>query len=397
MMSRNLLLVAVAGVMAGWLSNANAEPKNVILTVDDGELIVIPLDHTKSAGFNSNGDFVASCDLGDGGKCPNIGSSADGELLKPSLTSSGPSGVVAANDTTSRLHWTVANAHACYGLGAQSGVSGWGVVWPASATSGTAGSGFPLSGLTRHATNNTTYDFTLRCYSGSSATVGGDGVVAYEDFPLSVQLAPSGGTTPPPAGNCAAYLASLGDPSDPGSPRAHYDAYDAGKRGFTSAGTFTFTQKTGRTLGKDAGLIASPPVLPGSLSDNQYLALSFTLPNASEENTGKFNVQFMPPIGVGKEHRVVATISPCPGDFRPRDQNSTDPYLTTFCRQPYSMTGSVRGNTVDDTFRCKLPANQTLYINIALRDLFSSGDASTLPPDECSTGQICGAGAELQK
>ncbi|MCX7557051.1 hypothetical protein OS187_09500 [Xanthomonadaceae bacterium JHOS43] len=403
MKSRNLLLVAVTGALAGWQPAAEAQQKYVVLSNVDavsGQAQVTQGGQPKAAipvqgnaQVDPSGNIVVTCQTGTHGTgCSNIGAGSSGSLTQPTITFNGPTATVAANDTTARLHWTTSNARTCYGLAAPSGVSGWTKEW---ATGTTGSNGFQVGNLTRDANNDTIYNFTLRCYSIGTATMGATPVVAYTDSTYQVTLAPSGTTPPPPppAGSCSSYLASL-SPAE----KAHYDAYDANQRGFTKVEK-TFTAHTQKTLGVNTGLIgSSPPVLPGMLQDAQYLALSFSLPLANAVNSGKFSMSFTPPIGAGVEHNIIVTISPCPGDFRPQDGDSTDPYVNRIqCRKEYSTVGAVRAGSAPTTLWCPSPADTTMYINVALRNMYESGTAATLPSDACGSSEYCGSGPSLSK
>ena len=311
MMSRNLLLVAVTGALAGWLPQADAQKHLVLKDVNpqtgasqSGVNTQIPL--TGNAQVDLNGDIVVNCALASG-KCENIGAGSVGQLTAPSLVSFGPSTTVAANETGARLYWSTSNAHACYGLTAPAGISGWTKEWP---TSTSSANGFPVGNLTRDADDPTTYNFTLRCYSSSTGTVGTTSAVAYADIPLSVTLAPST-NTPIPAGSCASYLEGL-SPEE----RDHYDAYHAENRGFTKK-EMTFQARTSKTLGVHSGVINT--ALPGPLGNSEYMALTFSL-TATGTNTGRFSLKKQ--TGVGTAVPTIITISPCPGDFRPRGSSS---------------------------------------------------------------------------
>ncbi len=392
MMSRNLLLVAVTGALAGWLPAAGAQQKHVVLSNVDGVAgqaqvggkAAIPL--TGSAQVDSQGNIVVTCQTGTHGTgCSNVGSGSSGALTAPIITFNGPTGTVTANDTSARLHWTTSNAHTCYGLTAPSGITGWVKEWPAGTTSS---NGFLVGNLARHATDPTTYSFTLRCYSSSVGIAGSTPIMAYTDSTRAVTLAPSAGTTP--AGNCAAYLDSLSPEQ-----REHYNAYHADSREFTKQ-EMTFQQKTTRILGQHSGVINA--MLPGALGNTQYLALSFTLPTPGEVNTGKFALQTQ--TGTGFSHPAIITISPCPGDFRPRNTSSgAEHYTSAYCRTTYDSSGkTVRGAVPGATTGewCNIPVGQTMYLNITKHDLYTT-PGSSVPPATCGSTTQCGVGAQISR
>lgn len=393
MKSRNLLLVAVTTALAGWLPAADAQ-KHVVLenvTAASGQEEVggkaaIPV--TGNARVDPDGNIIVTCASTAPDECPGVGVGSGGLTNVPGITFNGPaSGTpVAASDTTARLHWTVSNAHACYALSSTPTVSGW--AGPL-ATSTNANNGFQVGNLTRDAENPTSYAFTLRCYSNTGTDIGGVDALAYADKTHTVTLAQSATGGGGEAGTCESYLAGM-TPSE----RAHFDAYRADNRGFTRV-TKAFADQTGRTLGKDAGNYGPPatPMLPGRLTDNEYLALSFVMQPAGGGHTGKFAATFQGVTATGNilVHPIIATISPCPGDFRPRDigLSPEDPYLRGYCGTVYGLSSSVRGITVGES-RCPTPAGQTMYMNFTLRNLYTDPENS-IPADGCGT-QFCGLG-----
>lgn len=389
MMSRNLLLVAVTGALAGWLPVAGAQQKHVVLSNVDGVSgqaqvggkAAIPL--MGNAQVDPLGNIVVTCQTGTHGTgCSNIGSGSAGTISAPGITFNGPAATVPAGDTSARLHWTTTNAHACYGITAPTGVTGWTKEWAASTTSST---GFLVGNLPRHASNPTNYNFTLRCYSSSAGTSGSTPIVGYTDSTRVVTLAPSAGTT---SGNCASYLDSL-SPED----RAHYDAYSAEAREFTKT-EMTFQAKTSRILGQQFGVIN--PTLPGLLGNTQYLSLSFSLPAAGEINTGKFSLSTQ--AGQGFAHPVVITISPCQGDFRPRNTASgAEHYTSTYCRTIYDQAGTTVRGAVPGAASgdwCNIPVGQTMYMNISKHNMYTA-PGNPIPPANCGAATQCGVGSQI--
>ena len=311
----------------------------------------------------TDGNIEASCALetinGVSNVCNNVGAPA-GPL--PTIFSF-PNLVVAQGASLPRLTWST-NAEVCRGISPPT-LPGWvGPLVPNNTV-----------GMTLNTLPPGVFDFTMRCYSAAGHV---DAVAQ-----VTVQAAPS------PAVSCANYLDSL-SPAD----RNQFNAYQADQRGMAKVES-TFVERTGNMLGLSSGYIM--PGLPGILGDNQYLALSFTMPAAgTSPNTGKFILNFTPPPGSLVEHAAIMAISPCPGDFRPRDTSAgAETYKKAVCRSTYSMASQIRGAVPGvDASRCLIPANTTMYLNIALRNMYTP-PGSAIPPDVCPDGTPCGVGASL--
>lgn len=408
MKSQHLLIAAVAtaGALAAGMPAmaASQTSKHVILSnvpavpnqaQVDGKA-AIPL--TGTVHVDPAGNIVVTCDEQGQGKCSNVGTGGD-ITGTPTLSLNGPgTNVTAAGEA---LTWSTSNAQVCYGLSATlapgstgPAVTGWTKEWPATGS-------YSLNALLGSVTPGETvaYDFTLRCYSTQNAIDDAD-AVAFVDSTRRVTLAPPAGGGIG-GGSCDTYLASMTQ-----AERDHFDAYRAENRknsanqsyGFTRVER-TYSAQTGKTLGVDTGQIgpSSFPYLPGALGDTQYLALSFAMPAANSTNTGKFAMDNRSAIGSGKEHHVVMAISPCPGDFRPRNNSSSDVYLKAFCRSTYSQQFVLKGSSNPaEQDSCPTPAGQTMYLNISLRN-HSVPVGQDIPADMCNPGQYCGTSSHLSK
>lgn len=397
MKSRNLLLIAMSGVLAGWLPSAQAQKSVILQNVDpetgasaQGTNTQIPL--TGTAQVNASGNIVVDCELADG-KCPNIGGSV-AVSDAPTINFNSPTvTITTASAAESALTWSTNGADACYGkkveritgTGPAAPSDEWNTAQPSSAT-------YNLTSLFNEVEpgSSSTYQFTLRCYSNEPSVVSTAqpfGVGAIEDM-ATVTLSPPENQTPP-AGNCETYLESLGTEE-----RDHFDAYNADNRGFSRLPA-TFQARTGRVLGEYSGVLGK--ILPGKLGENQYLALSFSLSGVGA-NTGKFSLTT--DVGNSHAHPVIITISPCPGDFRPRN-SSSDKYTGGICRSVYDshgrmVRGAIPGAPGATGEWCDIPAGQTMYMNIAKRDLYKA-PGSPIPAASCAPTVECGAGAQLSK
>lgn len=395
MKSRHFLIsAAVLAPLAGALfaPAVMAQQKYVVLSNVDavsgqpavGGKAAVPLQGQVQ--FMEDGNIGVTCVLDGQNRCPNIGTGSGGAVGgAPTVNLTAPAAPVTAPGAS--LSWTSTGAHVCYGLSATPTAAGWGKEWPANGS-------FSLDALYNSvgAGNTASYNFTLRCYSATAATAGTTPVVAYTDTQQSVTISPpQGGNPNPPAGSCDTYLAGM-TPEQ----RAHYDDYHASTRGLTKVERSFSDQTQGQILGQSTGLIRplATSVLPGRLNDNEYLALSFSMPLAGGSNSGKFVMSMVEAVGSIISHPIAITISPCAGDFRPR--GSGDEYLRAYCRTRYVSAGQgVRGSSSDFINYCATPPGQTMYLNVALRNVYVAPGA-VMPGDNCPTNAHCGVGQKLE-
>ena len=404
MKSRNLLFIAVTGVLTGWLPAADAQQKYLVLSNEDkvegtpapvpgyGEKATIPL--SGAAQIDGSGNIIVNCYKGAAGTdpCPNIGTagSGSGDLTLPNFTSS-----LTATITTSAqlLSWEAANARTCYGVDFErvsgptaQAPTGWLDVQP---TARVGVNRFNISGLqaaVNSANNTGQYKFTLRCYSNAEVPLGvaGEWGAGARDSVATVELSPQstggGGGTQGCTGTNGHYT-NLST-----SEKEHYDKYDAIKREFSILEK-TFSGQTNSTLGQsDGSLPGATPGLPGVLSDTQVLALSFTLAAGQ-----KFGMVMTEGAGGVNRHDVVMTISPCPGDFRPPIYEAGAPeYQGSLCRVGYGTELNLRGAAGGMAGRCSIPAGQKMYLNVSLRNLYLEGGKDSIPADFCLDNAFCG-------
>ncbi len=353
----------------------------------------IPLQGTAQLD-GASGNVIVACKKGvegaPAGECSNVGTGSGTAPDAPTVNLSGPSAVTA---TGSKLTWTSTGADVCYGLSADvsagvgPAVAGWSKEWPANNPTSGFSLDAVLSGLPQINTA-VTYDFTLRCYSTPTTLSGATRIAAVTDQTQQVTLTR---ISAPVINSCQTYYDSLTT-----AEKAHFDAYKAENRGFTRVEK-TFTEQTTRVLGAYTGQLGpnATPVLPGLMAQQRYLALTFSMPLPNVSNTGKFGMNTQEAVGSVQMHPIIITISPCPGDFRPRVlTGSNDPYLSPVCRTIYDSSGqSVRGADPSiDSARCLTPAGQTMYMNVATQDMYTT-PGQTIPNSYCPGNVWCGAGA----
>lgn len=303
------------------------------------------------------------------------------------------------------ITWTSTGADLCRGISAVAVTSppgpevvGWAKEWPAASDVG-----FSLDDVyaSLSAGQSAGYDFTMRCYSSGSEVVGGVPVASFTEQTKRVDITKPTKVESPKGEWCDAYLDTLTPTA-----RAEFDAYRAENRGFTALRS-TFKAYTGIDLASERGLVNlvpsathNVPMLPGKLAQNEYLALSFELPETSVWKEFYLNMSYGAGYGPTGAKPIVATISPCEGDFRPRTSAplgpNDDPYVNSICRTTYFAPAGgtyLRGTRLPPEYPkfCPIPPGATMYVNMALRDLSQPGDAASLPLHECPENYYCGA------
>lgn len=192
---------------------------------------------------------------------------------------------------------------------------------------------------------------------------------------------------------CQDYLNTLSE-----NDLATFYRYYAGNRGLTRVGT-TFFAYTGAMLG--SSVITVPTVsLPGKLEADKYLALEFTMGD-EETDTGKFKIDMGPFPNAGQDHDIVATISPCEGDFRPPDKMTAgDPYKINTCRfKRYGDGGMIQARITGGLY-CDVKVGKAMYFNMSLRNLYIDDIAfplgeSSIPDGSCTVTN-CGVNTHIK-
>ncbi len=364
----------------------------------------IPIDSAAMAQLpDVNGNIRVSCKKGTHGNsttCSNVGAGSSGAPLAPLVTVTASASPVTTNG--GKITWSSTGADACYGVSAQ-GPSGAPVVggWTKEWMKVNSTTGFSLDTIFSAMSAGTTaaYDFTLRCYSTPTGIIGSTPIVAYTDKQVTVNFNKPTGT--PPAGAwCDTYKASLSP-----AQLAHFNEYNAENRGFTAI-QHDFATYTGKIPGiSPTGPVivgaAKAPYLPGKQTPSQYYAFSWSLPEQTAGQYLKFILKFDYKNGFvgGLNHDIVATLSPCPGDFRPR-QNGAETYLSSYCRVAYGQDGAMIQSSSDPASPlCPVPAGARMYLNVSVRNLYDlsnhGSDTSYGPFSNCTPSLFCGKGTDV--
>ena len=257
------------------------------------------------------------------------------------------------------LTWGSTGADSCHGIGPNApGVAGW--TGQALATN----QGAPGLSLILVQGN---YVFEMRCDSaGGSATV--------QTTSITVNAAPT-----PTTDFCSSYYDGVARPV-PTTPQ------------FTAHG-FTKVEVPFATVwGVQPGIAGSGPVaVPGNFLNpvvNRYLAIPVTLVAPAQQ----MNMAWLESQGVGIPSASVSwSISPCPGDFRPRDlfPPANDAFLGSNCggaALAFSGTLSI-AKEGEGLAGCQIPLDTKVYLNIAPHDMFQA-----TPPavSQCGENPVCG-------
>lgn len=352
------------------------------------QLNPIPLGGT--AQIEADGNIKVACAESAPGQpvedCSNIGTGV--VPAAPVLTFIAPEETV--SEQGKRLTWTTTNGEVCFGsdVSPQDTESlKWKTQWPASTQNG-----FLLDALLASLPLNDAreYSFKLRCYAAPVVAGDSSGPSAYSQETRTVTLKRiqnNGGQS------CEAYLLTLqgmtSKESGYDNEYERFEAYRAETRGFTRDAN-TFTGKTGHTLGASNGPIGR---LPGKIQHNRYLALDFSLTQTNQYFTIKTGT--LTGDG-GMSHNTIFSLSPCPGDFRPRSlaPDETD-YIKGACRTGWDQNGSIGGTDYSSPY-CSTPKDQKMYLNIAVQNMYTTPGASGgVPASGCSPTVKCGVGTDL--
>jgi hypothetical protein len=115
-----------------------------------------------------------------------------------------------------------------------------------------------------------------------------------------------------------------------------------------------------------------------------FVTVPFT-PNARQSVNLYFDqVQSRPQIGYNQRpaRGMFITVSPCPGDFRPADNASPNPFLHSACRM-YENSGSLIWTSAPGTSACHAPPWAPLFLNILPAD-----PADGIQPGESSCEDV---------
>lgn len=366
--SASVLLLAMAGAMP---VQAQQVTKKVVLTNVDPAQGVGPegmetvngvpwaaIPFQGEATLDAKGNLLINCAKDPLSLlCPNIGTGS-GSATAPNLTfgtladpipDPSPPGTV--------LTWT-SNGAVCYGKqvlkdGVAYTATGWEKSWPANTTT-TAGStmGYALSTLPRSTTAVTEYKFPLECHSAPASTGTGTSVIAIRQEVATVKLAKAEATS----NSCSTYLATLSQ-----AERDRYYAYLPENRGFQRVEE-TLTSYAGQVLGVWSGFIQDG--VPRGLLNGQYRALSFSLP-AGKKVTIELKKETFGTPAIWSN--LTYSISPCPGDFRPFNDASSDVFLSA-CRTD-GLVGAynarIRTPGTQGAGYCNIETGRTYYFNVS--------------------------------
>lgn len=362
-------------------SGVGADGKEVIVGV--GERAAIPFQG--EATLDENGNVLIDCTSAS--NCPNIGAGT-AAVQAPTLTFGALPDPVPDNPTpAAMLTWT-SNGATCYGKevlrdGSAYVAPNWEKSWPATTNATT---GYSLTSLPRSTTVVTEYKLTLECRSAPTSIGPGATAVGIRQETITVRLAKASATN-----SCETHLATLSQ-----TERDKYYAYLPENRGFQQLPQ-TLAAYSGKTLGGPApsNVGGIPGGIPGDLLDKQYRALSFSLAAGQKatiemKQEGGGNPSFKP---------LAITISPCPGDFRPRDYASSDSFVNTASCRTQGLANGLNAylRTYFVSGGCTIAPGQTYYLNVARQDTMLDPGSDpqnpvAIPPVSCApaVGNNCG-------
>ncbi len=358
------LLALSAGLMFAGGASAQVNSPKVVIS-NTSPQAEIGLETGSNVEFAANGDLTIRCrktgndcvtaNIGGGG----VGNGPTGLVLTPSATT-------LTAGAPFNLTWTSTNAEACYAVG-PSGVSGW----SGRALATVQGSpGLSLSLV------QGVYAFQMRCYNAGGSTSVTSATVTVEQ---------GGGGPGPGTGYCSEYY--------DGSTRPVPTDVRFTAHGFARSET-AFSTIWGTTPGIGGGPAIS---LPGNFLNPaalRYLTIPFVLNAPANQVT----FQWIDAQGTGIPSGAVSvTISPCPGDFRPRSFNppGNDVYLSFNCGSAQAgISGSLSASRPESGLAgCVAPTGKTMYLNIATYDMFTPTTPSST---SCGASSTCGVNMHVQ-
>lgn len=291
----------------------------------------IPLLSSADLVLRSSGNYEGRCALASGAtRCQGTtGGGSTGPLPGASLTAPSSATTGSALNITRS---TSNNAELCVASSSPAaGVSGW---------SGAVGPGAGTTPVTFSSTG--TYSLSMRCYNANGGTTSNS---------LSITVTQSGGTP----GNC-----SISHPQIRPQGLVEY--------------AMTWNQVFERNYPDAPGyLIPLGSFTPersmnGPLSAKMYLAISFVAQAGVRGNIAFAGSQPIAAVGY-TEYRpgdAFVTVSPCAGDFRPPDLQSSDMFVRN-CRRTVEEGTLFFGNSpTPSASYCQLTPGQTYYLNVVM-------------------------------
>lgn len=372
------------------LQNVDPQTGNI----SAGQVTSIPLDPAQALTITAEGDVKAHC-LGDAGKCPAIGAGAGSGGQFPTLQFTAPVAgtVIPEANQTATMTWTAPGAVECHGLTSSPTVASWnGKKFTNSQWE------FVVGSLPRSSTE-TTYTFTLGCYSKDTSGVPVENA-GFVKRSYQVKLAAAeGGGSPDPATSCTAYR----DTVQPGAtlpPKS--------QKGFLTQPGAILSQRTldhatafggasfYQVLTQTAGGMG---FLPGEQAQSgEYISIPLVVPEGGNFLNKGYKLSWSDPQIDGYYPGLIdINISPCPGDFRqPTSGSDADMWLRPTCRKinanNTALSASTGGPSGGTGNHCKLVPGTTMYLNITLHNTSQLGAPGNPVPDyRCAPGYNCAA------
>lgn len=267
--------------------------------------------------------------------------------------------IVVHRGQTTRLTWTTSAAHSCI-ASATPAVAAW---------SGTRTLQGTMDVVVSTSTYGT-YQLMLTCANEHGTTIRAIFVSVVSD--------------PLPQSHCEEYVQSTHGGVVPQDPA--FTAF-----GFEQV-VVPFQQVFGVPPGMPSSGFTPLPAAYLNPSRHRYLAIPFSLSLMANMTMQWTDFGIAPHLS----GPLRVTVSPCPGDFRARQQpDSPDPYLRPACRN-LSATYSgqmIIANPGVSQIRCHVPIDKTMYINIATHTMMSPAGGAYTCPESATT---CAMGMRMQ-
>lgn len=330
MIRSNAKLTALGLAIAGMTVAAAAN--SAVIRITNANNHEIPLAVGSTVEFDANGNLIAECALNASSVCEALASGTDTGLPTATLARNDTDADVRAGETI-RLTWSSTAATVCNATETGPSSAGWA---GAKSISNSTGQTLTLSSAG-------TYTFSLECFNSvGGSTIQNVTVVVGAADPVSVPTA------------CTISGHPLVEP--PGLTRTDKTWVAA-----WSAPNGTQTAVYPNSIGS---------AVPVGAEKGRYTVIPFVPTSGLTVNIFYDPAQTNSSIGYTVARPAQAmfmSISPCPGDLRPVNDSSSDPFERSTCRL-FANTGSLFYTTGTSTSLCRLVAGTQYYLNVAAID-----------------------------
>jgi hypothetical protein len=335
--SLTVLAIAIGAMVSPAASGS-------VIRISNANNHEIPLRNGSIVQFDASGNLIAECQLNASNVCAELsnGSGENGTLPTISLARNDNNTEVTAGETI-RLAWSSTDAAVCSGTASGPATTSWAGPKPSSNSTGQT---LTLSTVGM-------YTFSLQCFNASGGS-------AIRDISVSVAEAQDSG-----GGTSACTITEhplVAPPTLTRADKTWVNAWSAPNQ--TAIAVYPNSVSAPVPIGAQKGGYTVIPFVPTA---NLTVNISF---DHAQHNSG-YGYTARP----AKD--MFISISPCPGDLRPANNSSADPFERSKCRI-FAGSGSLFYTTTTANV-CQLTPGVQYYINVAAidtRDGLQAGENS---------------------